>query len=48
MGGWVTTILGKEPDDTFHTQDLIDKECLVYLSRGNDYYSVKEVSVKRN
>jgi len=45
---WVTTILGTEPDDTFHTQDLIDKECLVYLSRRNDYYSVKEVSVKRN
>ena len=43
---WVTIILGAEPDDTFLTHDLIGKECLVYLTKQNNYYTVKEVSVK--
>ena len=45
---WVTTILGKEPDDTFCTNDMIGRECMVSLSKQDKYYCVKEVSMKPN
>jgi len=45
---WVTNILGTEPDTTFRTQDMIGKECLVYLTKHNNYYSVKEVAKIHN
>ena len=40
---WVTNILGHQPEDTFHTEDMIGKECLVYLAKQNDYYAVMDV-----
>lgn len=45
---WVTTILGKEPDDTFSTNDMIGRQCMVSLSKQDKYYCVKDVSMKPN
>lgn len=45
---WVTNILGYPPDDKFCTQDLIGKECMVYLCKQNNYYTVLDVSPKRD
>lgn len=39
---WVTNILGHEPDD-LSTEDLIDKTCMIYLSKKKDFYSVTDV-----
>jgi len=41
---WIKNILGKEPSDIFCTQDIIGKECLIYLSKQDKYYFVKDVS----
>ena len=41
---WVSNILGYVPDDTFSTEELIGKECLIFLSKKNKYYSVFHVS----
>lgn len=41
---WVTNILGHEPDD-LSTDDLIGKTCMIYLSRKNEFYYVKDVSM---
>lgn len=40
---WMKTILGKEPQKKFSTQYIIGKECLIYIDKHNNYYSVKEV-----
>lgn len=40
---WVTNILGKEPDDQFCTEDMIDKECKVLLAKRKRFYIVTEV-----
>jgi len=43
---WVKNILGKDPnDDEFSIQELIGKECMIYLSKQDNYYSVKDVSM---
>jgi len=42
---WIKNILGKDPDDEFSIQELIDKECMIYLSKQDNYYSVKDVSM---
>lgn len=41
---WISNILGHQPKQKFCTQDLIDKECLVYLAKHNNFYSVIDVS----
>ena len=43
---WVTNILGQLPEDTISTDSLIGKECRVYISKQNKYYSVSDVSMK--
>jgi len=43
---WVTNILGEAPENKFCTEGMIGKECLIYLSKGNNYYSVTDVSMK--
>ena len=41
---WVTNILGKEPDSDLCAEDLIGKECLIFLSkRDKNFYSVTDV-----
>lgn len=41
---WITNILGKEPDSDLSPEDLIDKKCLVFLSKkNNNFYSVTDV-----
>ncbi|MEW6418934.1 MAG: hypothetical protein AB1480_12570 [Nitrospirota bacterium] len=41
---WVTNILGKEPDPDFSPEDLIGKECLIFLSKRNkNFYYVTDV-----
>lgn len=32
---WVTNIMGKEPYSDFSPEDLIGKECVIFLSKGN-------------
>ncbi len=41
---WVSNILGYDPEDTFTTEELIGKECLVFLTKRDKYYSVFHVS----
>ena len=41
---WIKTILGKEPSDVFCTQDIIGKHCLIFISKQDNYYFVKDVS----
>ena len=43
---WVSNILGYPPGDRFCTQDLIGKECKVFLAKQNNYYTVIDVSTK--
>ena len=43
---WMTNILGQKPDHKFSTQDILGKECFVYLAKKNNYYSVIDVSTK--
>ncbi len=40
---WVKNILGEEPDDIFCTENIIGKECKIFLSKKNNYYSVVDV-----
>ncbi|MFH1128136.1 MAG: hypothetical protein V1699_01805 [Candidatus Omnitrophota bacterium] len=40
---WVTNILGQEPPEKFSIEEMIGKECLVYLCRQKDYYTVTDV-----
>ena len=40
---WVTNILGKEPPEEFYTEDLIDKLCVITLSRRGRLYFVSDV-----
>jgi len=44
---WITTILGNEPYETFSVNDLIGKECRIYLQRkikeSKTYYSVADL-----
>lgn len=41
---WITNILGYEPSHKIATEDIIGKECLIYLAKQNNYYSVIDVS----
>lgn len=41
---WVQTILGYAPDDDFTTEELIGKECLIFLIKKDNYYLVSDVS----
>lgn len=41
---WISNILGYLPDHKISTQDIIGKECFVYLVRQNNFYSVFDVS----
>ena len=45
---WVRNILGEDPGDMFCTKDMLGKECIICLSRQNNYYSVKDVAMKSN
>lgn len=41
---WITNILGHQPDHKFSTQDIIGKDCRIYLAKQNNFYSVIDVS----
>jgi len=41
---WISNILGYLPNHKISTQDLIGKECFVYLLRQNNFYCVFDVS----
>lgn len=43
---WVSNILGTAPDDSFSTNDIIGKECQIFLSKKNGFYCVIDVSMK--
>lgn len=45
---WANNILGQEPEERFSTEELIGKECLIYLSKNGNYYSVTDVSINRD
>jgi len=45
---WVKNILGVEPDDTFCTENMIDKECKIFLSKKDKYYCVTDVCALSN
>jgi hypothetical protein len=41
---WITNILGEfPPENTFSTDLLIDKKCIVQLKLKNNYYAVADV-----
>ena len=40
---WVINIIGQQPGESFRTEDMIGKECVVYLAKQNDYYAVMDV-----
>ncbi len=42
---WVTNILGREPEDEFCVEEMIGRECMIYLSKYKNYYSVTQVSL---
>ena len=37
---WITIILGEETENGFSTEELIGMDCLVYLSKRKDRYTV--------
>ncbi len=43
---WITIILGQEPENEFSTEELIGRDCLVYLSKRKDRYAVIELCQK--
>jgi hypothetical protein len=45
---WISNILGYSPDHKISTQDIIGKECFVYVARQNNYYCVIDVSTSPN
>lgn len=45
---WVRNILGKEPGEIFSPQEMIGKECQIYISKKDGYYSVTDVSMISN
>ena len=45
---WANNILGQEPEDRFSTDELIGKECLIYLSKNGNYYSVTDVCLNKD
>lgn len=40
---WITHILGNDPTDDFDINDLLEKYCLVLLSKVKNFYSVTDV-----
>lgn len=40
---WISNILGYFPDHTISTEEIIGKECLVYIAKHNNYYCVMDV-----
>lgn len=45
---WLVNILGKEPDPEFSLEDMIGKECKIYLSncKNKNFFSVIDVLAK--
>ncbi len=43
---WITIILGQEPENEFSTEELIGRDCLVYLSKRKARYTVIELCQK--
>ncbi len=41
---WISNILGYLPDHQISTDEIIGKECFVYVARQNNYYCVIDVS----
>jgi len=43
---WVTNILGYPPEDTLRSEQIIGQECMVYLAKNKDFYTVIDVAMK--
>ena len=43
---WVTNILGEPPDNSFRVNELLGKECMIFVAKRDKYYSVIDVSMK--
>ena len=43
---WITNILGYPPEGTLRSEDIIGRECMIYLAKQNNYYTVMDVSMK--
>ena len=43
---WVTNILGTPPDNSFCVNELLGKECMIFVAKRDKYYSVIDVSMK--
>ncbi|MEW5950244.1 MAG: hypothetical protein AB1711_12665 [Thermodesulfobacteriota bacterium] len=41
---WISNILGYSPDHKISTQQIIGRECFVYVARQNNHYCVIDVS----
>lgn len=43
---WITNILGYPPDGTLRSEDIIGQECMIYLAKQKNFYTVIDVSMK--
>jgi hypothetical protein len=43
---WITNILGYPPEGALRSEDIIGRECKIYLAKQNNYYTVIDVSMK--
>ena len=42
---WITNILGYPPNGTLRSEDIIGQECLIYLAKQKNFYTVTDVAM---
>jgi hypothetical protein len=42
---WITNILGYPPDGTLRSEDIIGHECMIYLVKQKNFYTVTDVAM---
>jgi hypothetical protein len=45
---WITNILGYPPEATVRSEDIIGQECMIYLAKQKNFYTVMDVSMKKD
>ena len=45
---WITNILGYPPEGTVRSEDIIGQECMIYLAKQKKFYTVMDVSMKKD
>jgi hypothetical protein len=44
---WITNILGYPPEGPLRSEDIIGQECMIYLAKQKNFYTVIDVSMKK-